>query len=262
MDDCFAPEDKYFYLYLLTNPHTNLCGCYEISQRQFTQETGLDIEKIQYLIGRLQNELDVIRYDPETHEVLILNWHRYNWTRSDKLAKAIRESIRFVKSETFRNYLLEILNSSGEKIPYPYPIHTVSVPYGYPMDTSVAAADTVTVSDSAGIYPFNKNLFIVWCQEHGIDDKGFAADFFDRYKACGWTLETGEPIRNWKNVVLSAWRKEKKEKASAQADTLDAIRQRREKEAAASYSVFDAVEYPEGSGQYIGRAEWEAMQHG
>ena len=27
VDDTFTPEDKYFYLYLLTNPHTNICGC-------------------------------------------------------------------------------------------------------------------------------------------------------------------------------------------------------------------------------------------
>lgn len=24
--DDFSPEDKYFYIYLLTNPHTNICG--------------------------------------------------------------------------------------------------------------------------------------------------------------------------------------------------------------------------------------------
>ena len=32
--DDFTPEDKYIYLYCMTNPHTNLCGCYEISLKQ------------------------------------------------------------------------------------------------------------------------------------------------------------------------------------------------------------------------------------
>ena len=32
--DDFLPEDKYLYLYCLTNPHTNLCGCYEVSVKQ------------------------------------------------------------------------------------------------------------------------------------------------------------------------------------------------------------------------------------
>ena len=40
--DDFTPEDKYFYLYLFTNPHTNLCGCYELSFKQASVELGYD----------------------------------------------------------------------------------------------------------------------------------------------------------------------------------------------------------------------------
>lgn len=32
--DDFTPEDKYIYLYCMTNPHTNLCGCYEVRDRK------------------------------------------------------------------------------------------------------------------------------------------------------------------------------------------------------------------------------------
>lgn len=38
--DDFTPEDRYMYLYCMTNPHTNLCGCYEISVKQMANETG------------------------------------------------------------------------------------------------------------------------------------------------------------------------------------------------------------------------------
>ena len=44
--DEFTPEDKYFYLYLFTNPHTNLAGCYEISMKQIVTETGYSKETI------------------------------------------------------------------------------------------------------------------------------------------------------------------------------------------------------------------------
>ena len=37
--DEFTPEDRYFYLYLFTNPHTNLAGCYELSLKQASVET-------------------------------------------------------------------------------------------------------------------------------------------------------------------------------------------------------------------------------
>lgn len=254
VDDCFAPEDKYFYLYLLTNPHTNLCGCYELSQRQLTQETGLEMETIHQLLDRLQKTLNVIRYDPETHEVLLLNWHRYNWTRSEKLVKAIKESIGYVKNKAFKNYLLEILGSNGEKVPYPYPTDRVSIPYLNPIDTSVAAAesvsDAVSVADTAGIYPNNRDLFLVFCRQHGIGED-FGKDFFDRYSGNGWTADKGEPVRNWRNLLLSAWRKEKKNSAPKSTQP-----------AATSYSTDDLVEYPYGSGQYRLRSEVEGLAHG
>lgn len=46
-----------------------------------------------------------------------------------------------------------------------------------------------------------------------------ADEFFDRYASLSWTDGNGQPIRNWKNVVLSAERKgkEKAEKAERQA---------------------------------------------
>ena len=257
VDDCFEPEDKYFYLYLLTNPHTNLCGCYEISERQLAQETGLTGDVIHQLIDRLQQTLNVIRYDPETHEVLLLNWHKYNWTKSEKLAKAIRESISYVKNQAFKNYLLQILNSSGEKIPYPYPIGTVSVPYLYPTDTSVAAADagTVTVSDTVPevthIYPENKDLFLVWCRETGIAED-FATKLYDRYSANGWRDNKGEPIRVWQNVFLNAWRIEKKNSAA----------KHHPQPAAESYNEDDLIEWPYGSGQYRLRREVEGAACG
>lgn len=38
VDDDFTPEDKYFYLYLLTNPHTTLSGCYELGSNRTAVE--------------------------------------------------------------------------------------------------------------------------------------------------------------------------------------------------------------------------------
>ena len=44
--DDFTPEDRYFYLYLMTSPHTNLSGCYEISLKQMSDETGYSKETV------------------------------------------------------------------------------------------------------------------------------------------------------------------------------------------------------------------------
>ena len=61
--DEFTPEDKFFYLYLMTNPHTSLCGCYEISLSQMSAEMGYTKDSISKLINRFMMVHDIIRYD-------------------------------------------------------------------------------------------------------------------------------------------------------------------------------------------------------
>ena len=138
--DDFTPEDKYFYLYLFTNPHTNLAGCFELSLKQASLELGYDTTAIRSLLRRFDEIHKVIRYSPETGEVLMLNWHKYNWTSSSKFRKPLKEQIDSIKEDSFREYLTRIFN--GED--------TVSIPYGYPTDTSVTVTvtDTVTVTNT------------------------------------------------------------------------------------------------------------------
>lgn len=122
--DDFEPEDRYFYLYLLTNPHTNILGCYEISFKQMMDETGLSRDKVKELIKKMQEEHKVIIYDYETKEVLIKKWSKYNWTKSDKLLIAVESVIPYVKSNSLKEKMLEILKNYKEKIGYLYGIDT------------------------------------------------------------------------------------------------------------------------------------------
>lgn len=110
--DDFTPEDKYFYLYLMTNPHTNTCGCYELSIRQMSIETGYAKETIAKLIGRMENVHNVIRYSQENKEVLLINWRKYNWTSSERLRKSILDGIKKIKTESFSNFLNECMENS------------------------------------------------------------------------------------------------------------------------------------------------------
>lgn len=143
VDDEFTPEDKYFYLYLLTNPHTNICGCYEISMKQMERETGYNADTVKRLLGRMEHQHKVIMYAEETKEILILNWCKYNWTDSAKLKNAIASVAQHIKSRHFQKYVADTLS-----IGYPYRIDTLSIPYTYPMDTSVSDTDTDTGTDT------------------------------------------------------------------------------------------------------------------
>lgn len=136
--DDFTPEDKYFYLYLMTNPHTSLCGCYELSLSQIASETGYSKETVVKLIRRFMEVHDLIRYDFTTKEIIILNWHKYNWLGSDKTMIAVQKGIDAVKNEIFKLYLQSIANgnedvridiSISESIPHSIP-HSIPLVWG------------------------------------------------------------------------------------------------------------------------------------
>ena len=135
--DDFTPEDKYFYLYLLTNPHTNLCGCYEISIKQISREMGYTEDSIYGLIKRFSEIHNILKYDSKNKEILLLNWSKYNWTKSAKFVNALEKEIQSIKTKEFKEYITGKL----------YGMDTVSFSDGYGMDTTV----TVTVSDTDSI---------------------------------------------------------------------------------------------------------------
>lgn len=167
--DDFTPEDKFFYLYLFTNPHTNLCGCYEISKRQISIETGYSIETIEKLIERFETYHEVLKYSHSSKEILLLNWHKYNWTNSDKFRKPLFKEINSIKEPSFKEFLLgaywgndpefdqntyhtDTVSSKEE-----YGMDTVSIRYGYGIDTTVTATATVSNTETEDIALKEKN---------------------------------------------------------------------------------------------------------
>lgn len=140
VDDEFSPEDKYFYLFLLTNPHTTISGCYEISMKQMCRETGYNEDTVNRLLNRLEKQHEVIRYSAQFKEVLILNWHKYNWSKSEKVISGVVEQASHVKCPQHRAYLADLIQSYGGNT------DTLSIGYQYPMETSVSVSVTDTVS--------------------------------------------------------------------------------------------------------------------
>lgn len=197
--DTFTPDEKLMYLYLLTNPHTNLCGCYEISSRQIAFEIGLKREQIEKLIKSLQDKR-VIVYSTDSREVLLVNWHKYNWTSSEKLRKPLREEVKKVKKSEFRRYLERIL----------YGTDTVSDDDGYGSDTtdlfcsvsdavtdlicSDTVSDTVTDTDTDAVADLN-------CSDS--NKKSISADFEELWKLY--------PRKQGKRNAFEAYKKARKD---------------------------------------------------
>lgn len=109
IEEDFTPEDRYFYLYLLTNPYTNITGCYEIGYKQMARGTGYNEDTVKRLIERLKTVHQVIDYNEQNKEVLLINWHKYNWSRSDNLLTGVTAAINKIKTPEFRTYLSDVI---------------------------------------------------------------------------------------------------------------------------------------------------------
>ncbi len=82
--EVFSPEDKYFMLYLLTNPHTTQLGIYQVNKKVMAFETGYSIETIVTLIDRFQNKYKLIHYNRETNEIGIINYLKHSIVKGGK----------------------------------------------------------------------------------------------------------------------------------------------------------------------------------
>lgn len=130
--DAFTPEDKYFYLYLLTSPHGNISGCFEVSLKQIAAEMGYSVDSIEHLVDRFVSVHKMIDYDADNKEILIHKWGKHHWTKSEKYIVALRRKIEAIKTPRFKKYLDNLLNwyeSEDGK-------NTVWIPYTYGMDTT------------------------------------------------------------------------------------------------------------------------------
>ncbi|MBF9297228.1 DnaD domain protein [Staphylococcus schleiferi] len=120
----FTPEDRYFYLYLLTNPRTTQIGIYQITKKQIAFELGYSTESINALIDRFENHHKLIKYNLETREIAIKNWGRYNF---NKAGKPVEDCVRSELSRVKDNDLIEYTkpNIDNSKIINIYDTYTI-----------------------------------------------------------------------------------------------------------------------------------------
>lgn len=103
-----TPEDKYFYLYLLTNPSTTQIGIYQITKKQMAHDLGYSIETVHSLMERFIDLYKVIRYNPETRELAIKNWGKYNLEKGGKpVMDCMYSELKVVKDTTLIQYVAE-----------------------------------------------------------------------------------------------------------------------------------------------------------
>ena len=101
-------EDKYFYLYLMTNEFTTQIGIYSITKKQMAFDLGYSLESVQALLQRFETYHKLIKYDTETREIILLKWAENNLNVGGKpVQDLIKKEISQVKNKEFLFLMFE-----------------------------------------------------------------------------------------------------------------------------------------------------------
>lgn len=103
-----TPEDKYFYLYLMTNEHTKQIGVYQITRKQIAFELGYSIETVKALLERFVSYHKLVMYNEETREICLVNWGKYNLNKGGKpIEDCIKKELKDIKDLSLVKIVLE-----------------------------------------------------------------------------------------------------------------------------------------------------------
>jgi hypothetical protein len=116
--ESLTPEQKYFYLWLITNPAVNQIGLYEFSVRRASFETGYNAETIEKLISHFE-KIGKIKVSKATNEMLVCKMYFHNKSNSPKVVKHVQELLKAVKNKVLIQYIYSMdIESQEEEVQY------------------------------------------------------------------------------------------------------------------------------------------------
>lgn len=140
---------RYAYQYLMTSPHGNLAGCYECSVGLLARDTGLSREDVEAALAEISDK-GMIAIDEATNEILVRKFGKHQWSKSDRLVKALRRDIDEVASDALRSELEGIFEDF------------MGLPYRDGSDTVGEDADMVPIpSDIPSAIPSGDHMHMV-----------------------------------------------------------------------------------------------------
>lgn len=112
-------EDKYFFLYLLTNESTTQIGIYQITKKQIAFDMGYSMESAGALLQRFRDHHKIIKYNEETREIAIKNWGKYNLNRGGKpILDCVKSELKEVKDTSLIRWVGEGISNDSVRIVY------------------------------------------------------------------------------------------------------------------------------------------------
>lgn len=118
------PSEKFMYMYLLTNPLTNIAGIYKITKKRMSFDTGFSVETVVHILEKFTAAKKAALCG---EYIIIKNWPKHQkWEQSPK----VKEGIARVLSEVPADVLVQ-----AAEIGYIFDLKpffdTLQIPYPY-----------------------------------------------------------------------------------------------------------------------------------
>lgn len=239
-DDLFieklSPEDRYFYLFLLTNPLCTECGIYEISISKICSYTGYNMDAVKSILSRFKASNKIL-YNEDTFELAIVNKMRY----IDRLGKPVLDCLSSELKRIKDFDLIKIVgeNADNEQVKSLF-LSTYTIRYNQKHDTS---ANKNTIRPQLGdkkrieeeeeeeekrsnlpinnlllnsnlnrqpIIPTKQQVWEVFKRAGGTQE--MAKSFYEKWDGVGW-FANGSPITNFvsfANKFIDNWNRNDK----------------------------------------------------
>lgn len=216
--DDFSPEDRYFMLYLLTNPHTTQLGIYELNLRTAAFELGYSVEAVAVLLERFETKYKIIKRSKKTNEIAILNYLSYAVVKGGKPVSDLLE--RETKRVKDKSLLIDVVKNLEKKSDL---LSTISLYIDYiynnyinnnnnnniyndnesTQDDTSSVRNTVrgTVRKNTKFIPPTFEEVKAYAEERNRTD--LAQRFFDYYTAGEWKDKDGKQVKSWKQRFIT-----------------------------------------------------------
>ena len=216
--ELFSPEDKYFMLYLMTNPHTTQLGIYSLNKKIMAFELGYSVEAISVLIDRFETKYNIIRFSKETNEIALKNSLRHSIVKGGKpVEDLLLKEIKKVKDKSLLKFVYDELimhdnlNKTVEIIIDKIK-NDIDNDNDNDNDNDVSYHDSSTNRQRKRFVPPTLEEVQAYCLErkNNVDAK----KFYDYYTASNWYDGKGNKVKSWKQKVITWERDDKQSKKS------------------------------------------------
>ena len=106
--ELFSVEDCYFFLYLLTNPHSSPLGVYKLTLKQAAFECKWTVDQVAILLNRFEEKYNVVKWSASTSEIAIKNYMLYGINSGGKpLNDRLKKDIDAVKNKELLEFVYD-----------------------------------------------------------------------------------------------------------------------------------------------------------